>query len=82
MKTYNLHEYLFYKKLSAAQFAKLCDLSGTYISAVMRGDVEPSDKTMRIISRLTKNRVTKESIARPTELPDDWDEEEEGGKAA
>ncbi len=75
----NLHEYLFYKRLSASDFGKICDLSGSYIASLLRGDLEPSDKTLRIIERVTKGKVTKETIAAPTKLPDDW---EKGDNAA
>lgn len=78
----NLHEYLFYKRLSASDFGKICDLSGSYIAALLRGDLIPSDKTLRIIERVTKGKVTHKTYNAPTELPEGWEDEEEERPAA
>ena len=55
----NLHEYLFYNQLTAHKFAELCDLSGSYICSLLRGDTKPSAKTLRIIKRVTNDKVEK-----------------------
>jgi predicted transcriptional regulator len=55
----NLHEYLFCYQLTAHQFAKKCDLSGSYICSLLRGDLKPSAKTMRIVNRVTNGKVVK-----------------------
>ncbi len=73
----NLHEYLFYKRLSASDFAKICDLSGSYVASLLRGDLIPSGKTLRIIEKVTKGKVTPNTFNAPTKLPDDWEVEEE-----
>ena len=76
----NLKEYLFYKGLSAAQFGRIADLSGAYISFILSGKGKPTEKTLRIIERATKGIVTAENAFAPTKLPDGW--EQEGDKVA
>jgi hypothetical protein len=65
----NLKEYLFYLQLSEAAFAKLCDLSGSYVSAIIRGDIKPSDKTLRIIERVTEGLVTSRTFFKAIKIP-------------
>ena len=52
-----LHEYLFYTRQSIRKFAKTCDLSASHLYALMKGELKASDKTMRIIDRVTQGRV-------------------------
>lgn len=72
----NLPNYLFHNKLSATEFAKMCDLSSSYVCMLLRGVAKPSKKTLRIFARVTNGRVTK-----VVPLPDPKPHHEEERKA-
>ena len=79
----NLREYLFYKEMSMEEFSKTADLSSSYVSQLLRGKLNPTAKTLRVIERATGGKVKAENVCAPTKLPSELEsEEEEEGKAA
>ena len=53
----NLKEYLFYESISVNEFAKIADLSASYLSQIINDRVKPSPKTCRSIERVTNGKV-------------------------
>jgi DNA-binding transcriptional regulator YdaS (Cro superfamily) len=79
---YSLKEYLFYKNMSVTEFCKIAGLDRTFVSSIITGGRRPSAKSLIAIEKATKGKVTPKTICKPIRLPDDWEVEEEGGKAA
>jgi transcriptional regulator with XRE-family HTH domain len=78
----NLKEYLFYKGMTVREFCKLAEFSDAFLSSVLSGKKVPSAKTLRIIEKATKGKVKAENVCAPITLPDDWEDDEEGGRMA
>jgi hypothetical protein len=80
----NLREYLFYKEMTSAEFARKADLSEAYVSMLCRRRAKPTGKTLRVIERTTDGWVKPEFACAPTKLPEGWPcgEEEDSGKVA
>lgn len=78
---YSLKEYLFYKELNVTDFCKIAGLDRSFVSSIITGGRRPSAKSLIAIEKATKGKVTPKTICKPTKLPDDW-EDDEDGKAA
>ena len=61
-KTMDLREYLYVKRLTINDFAKLCDYSPKHLSGFMSGRLKASRKLLRKIAELTENQVTLEEL--------------------
>lgn len=72
----NLKEYLFYKNMNMNEFARHADLSETYISSLLRGKINPTAKTLRVIERATQGIVKAENVCAPTKIPAELQEVE------
>lgn len=68
----NLKEFLFYADMSAAKFARSADLTPSYISQVMRGNIRPTAKTLKVIVKATGDRIKPEDVCKPTRIPDEF----------
>jgi transcriptional regulator with XRE-family HTH domain len=68
----NLKEYLFYKKLTAKEFAKILDIDKCYISSVISGNRKPSKKLLRSIEKYTDGIVKSENAFSETKLPKEF----------
>ena len=61
----NLREYLFRKRLSATEFARLIEYSRTQVSLVANERVKPSKRLAKIIERATDGNVSAEELLNP-----------------
>jgi len=61
----NLREYLFRKRLSATEFARLIEYSRTQVSLVENERVKPSKRLAKIIERATDGNVSAEELLNP-----------------
>lgn len=58
----DLREYLFYKRISVAEFSRIIDYSRIHISEIVLGRRKPSPRLAKIISKATNGEVTVEEL--------------------
>lgn len=64
--------YLLKYNLSIKDFAKIIDLSSTYVSLIHNNTKKPSKKIGRAIERVTNGIVTVDEVINPDKYPDPY----------